>query len=342
VNIPYTKPLRFGSANENITGTAGNLTLNAATSNVSGNLVVNGITTTINSTNVSINDPIITLGESVDDSKDRGVEFNYNDGSDRLGYFGYDETDGYFMYVQYATNNSEVISGALGNAKFATGSFTALNMNGGNISNVDTLSGQSGSSLTIQPGSGQDLVMNVDSGRNISIPPNVDLLFDGEDAKFYSDGTDLHAYVVSPGRFVVDANTVINGDLSVTGNVNIVGGATTNLTVQRFNVLGGGSQSPNGSSNVTFVSVTSPGIATGAQSAASFDGFLKNVCISSLVSGSSYELTFPTGMLLNPGTGTTVATIMKFENPGQSVQMVWDNSLSAYIITQGGGELVLL
>jgi hypothetical protein len=342
VNIPYNRPLRFGSANETITGTSGNLTLNGNTTNVSGDLVVNGTNTTINSINFVVDDPIITAGTVADDNKDRGFEFNYYNGTAKTGYFGYDDTDGYFMYIPDSTNTDEVISGSLGNAKFATGSFTTINMNGGNLTNVNTITGYASTDLTIDPAPGQDIILNVDSGNNIEIPPNVDLTFDGEDAKFWSDGTDLNVYVASPGRFVIDGETVIDGDLTITGNVNIVGGSTTNLTVERFNVLGGGSSSPNGSSNITFISVTSSGVASGTQTVSSFDGFLKNVCISSLVPGASYELIFPTGRLLNPGTGTTVATKMIFQKPGQSVQMVWDNVLGAYIITQGGGELVLL
>jgi hypothetical protein len=180
-------------------------------------------------------------------------------------------------------------------------------------------------------------VLAVDSGRNVSIPVNVDLLFGGETNKIYSDGTDLHIV----DSLVVDGGTVINGDLTVTGNINITGGTTVNLTVQRFSVSGGSSQSPNSSSNATFITVNSSGVATGVLPAANIDGFLKNICISSLSTGGSYELLFPTGRLLDPGTGTTVAKKMIFDCPGQSVQLLWDNSSGFYIITQGGAEVVL-
>tara|TARA_S200000501_G_scaffold60936_4_gene51488 strand:- start:3121 stop:8295 length:5175 start_codon:yes stop_codon:yes gene_type:complete len=53
---------------------------------VTGNLVVHGATTTVNSTTTTLDDPVITLGGDdsyilVDDNKDRGVEFKWNDGS---------------------------------------------------------------------------------------------------------------------------------------------------------------------------------------------------------------------------------------------------------------------
>ena len=50
-----------------------------------GDLTVNGTTTTVNSTVVSVDDPVFRVGGDTvpgsDDNKDRGVEFLYHDGS---------------------------------------------------------------------------------------------------------------------------------------------------------------------------------------------------------------------------------------------------------------------
>jgi len=85
---------------------------------VGGNLIVNGNTVTVNSTTVTIDDPIFTLGgdtaPGVDDNKDRGIEFRYNDGTAKLGFFGYDDSSGKFTFLTSATNNSEVFSGTKG------------------------------------------------------------------------------------------------------------------------------------------------------------------------------------------------------------------------------------
>ena len=60
---------------------------------IGGNLTVSGTTTQIDSTVTTIADPIITLGANAsDDNKDRGIEFKYNDGSARVGFFGYDDS----------------------------------------------------------------------------------------------------------------------------------------------------------------------------------------------------------------------------------------------------------
>lgn len=351
VNIPWTKQLRFGSSGEFISSSgSGFLTINSANSTITGNLTVNGATsTTINTpltsitgANLRIQDPVITIGGTgtltIDNQMDRGVEFKYFKGTERLGYFGYDDTDASFMYIPIAINTGEVISGSLGNCKFASGSFTGLNVNSGTISNVNTIS--STNDITIDPGTGRDIILNVDSGANVTIPVNVDLLFNGENGKIYSNGTDLILKATSPGKVVIDKDTRILGDLTVEGNINIVSGFTLNMSTQRISLTGGASSDPNGSSNVTFITVTSPGVATGNMTPGGLDGFVKNICISSLFAGATYELTFPTGRLMDPGTGTTVLKKMIFSTPGQAVQMVWDHVGGFYIITQGGTELV--
>lgn len=313
VSIPSNVPLTFGSVSENIKGTPGVLQLTSASTNLVGNLLVNGSTTTILSANVSITDPIITLGTQTFDAKDRGIEYKYND---KMGFFGRDDTDGYFMYIPDSTNNSEVISGALGNSKWNSGLFVDITTNQIN-------------SLT-------DLILNPQGSIKTSRP----IVF-RDTSSFYSDGVNLHVDVNTPGKFLIDTDTIVDGDLTVTGNINF-SGSTTNLSVQRFTVNAPGSQNPNSSSNITFINVSGTGIANGVMSAGSIDGFLKNICISSAIPGTQYHLTFPTGLLVDPGSGTGVAKKIIFENAGQSIQMVWDNVAMVYIITQGGCEIIAL
>lgn len=92
---------------------------------ITGNLTVSGTTTTVNSTVVTIKDPVIELGGadnggalSSNDQLDKGVTFNWfqagSPGAAKLGFFGYDESTGYFTFIPQATNNSEVFSGTAG------------------------------------------------------------------------------------------------------------------------------------------------------------------------------------------------------------------------------------
>ena len=115
-----------GTANEVEVGeSSGTLTVGLPNDvTITGNLTVNGTTSTVNSTSMTVDDPIITLGGDTapgsDDNKDRGVEYRWHDGSSaRIGFFGMDDTDSKFAYIPQASNTSEVMSGTLGGAKFA-------------------------------------------------------------------------------------------------------------------------------------------------------------------------------------------------------------------------------
>ena len=119
---------------QSVTGTANEVTVSASTGNiqvglpdnvtiagsltVGENFIVTGSVVTINSTVVTIDDPIFTLGGDtapvVDDGKDRGIEFRYYDGSAKIGFFGFDDSSGKFTFIPDATNTSEVFTGTKG------------------------------------------------------------------------------------------------------------------------------------------------------------------------------------------------------------------------------------
>tara|TARA_B110000467_G_scaffold146479_1_gene150748 strand:- start:30 stop:1262 length:1233 start_codon:yes stop_codon:yes gene_type:complete len=108
---------------------------------IAGDLTVSGTTTQVNSTTVSVSDPVFVLGESVvPDAFDRGVEFNYNDGAVKAGFFGHDATANAFTYVPDGIAGN-VAAGAVGNAIFAD--ITGANITGtlvtANQPNVTTM-----------------------------------------------------------------------------------------------------------------------------------------------------------------------------------------------------------
>ena len=85
---------------------------------VTGNLTVSGTTTTVNSTTVSIADPIFELGASgSDDNLDRGLKMKYNSSGAKLAFMGYDDSDGKFAFIPDATDTSSVFSGTQGTLK---------------------------------------------------------------------------------------------------------------------------------------------------------------------------------------------------------------------------------
>ena len=123
------------STDNTIHTSSGDLTINAAGGDViiAGNLQVDGTTTTVNSTAITVDDPIMTLGgdtaPSSDDNKDRGIVFRYHNGSAaKMGFFGWDDSATKFTFVADASNSSEVISGSAGDVAF--GGITGTSLDG--------------------------------------------------------------------------------------------------------------------------------------------------------------------------------------------------------------------
>ena len=88
---------------------------------IAGNLTVQGTTTAVDSTVSTIVDPILSIGGAIggtnpatDDNKDRGIEFKYFSGTTKTGFFGFDDSTGFFTFIPDGTNSSEVFSGTVG------------------------------------------------------------------------------------------------------------------------------------------------------------------------------------------------------------------------------------
>ena len=96
---------------------------NGGTVVIKGNLQVDGTTTTINSTEVTVDDPVFVLGGDTapasDDNLDRGIKFNWHDGNDaKTGFFGYDDSASEFIFIPASTDTNSVFTGTLGSVAF--------------------------------------------------------------------------------------------------------------------------------------------------------------------------------------------------------------------------------
>jgi hypothetical protein len=119
-NIPLAGTAITGLISPNSQTIAGDKTFSGNLA-VTGNLTVNGTTTTVNSTVTTVVDPIVTIGTAIggtnpstDDNKDRGIEFKYYSGTAKTGFFGFDDSTGFFTFIPDASNSSEVFSGTAG------------------------------------------------------------------------------------------------------------------------------------------------------------------------------------------------------------------------------------
>ena len=209
------------------------------TLNVNGDLIVNGTTTTVNSTVVEIQDPIIILGSgtpTTDDNKDRGIAFNYFDGSAKQGFFGYDDTEQKFTFMTDATIAGEVVSGTVGTIK--------ANLVGDVTGNADTATlatDASGLTSAVTVGlSGQLSGSNTfqDAGDTLTIDASLTSEAITDQAEITSvDGTNDHILIYDSGvglRKVTPQNFI--DDLNIVTSFNVSDG-TTNVTVEQGETL---------------------------------------------------------------------------------------------------------
>lgn len=117
LNQPTTVTAFSAATTLNLAATTGTTTIKNNLQ-VDGDLRVNGTTTTVNSTTVTVKDPIITLGGGTDnvnltanDGKDRGIEIKYYDTTSKLGFIGWDNSVAKYVFLKNATNTTEIFTG---------------------------------------------------------------------------------------------------------------------------------------------------------------------------------------------------------------------------------------
>ena len=135
---------------------------------VTGNLTVNGTQTQVNSTVVTVDDPIFVVGGDTapgsDDNKDRGMEFRWHDGSSaKLGFFGFDDSTGKFTFIPDATDNSAIISGTKGNLDIG-----GLDL-AGSITSVDGSAPTNGQILMGHTGNGDMQLGTITAGEGLDV-----------------------------------------------------------------------------------------------------------------------------------------------------------------------------
>ena len=180
---------------------------------VDGNLTVHGTTTTVNSTVVTLDDPIITLGGDTapgsDDGKDRGVEFRYYSGSAKIGWFGWDNDASRFALYDDATNSSEVFSG------------TRSGIDAGSLKLFDTTNATNSSTGTLIVGGGAGIGLDLHVGDDLTVVDDASIGGNLDVTGTFDVTDDL---AVNNTKFTVDAgtgNTIIQGTVQVDGNATI-------------------------------------------------------------------------------------------------------------------------
>ena len=91
-----TDGIKIGTLSSSVPISIGNTTSEVIVNDnftVTGDITINGTNTSINSDNVIIKDPILSIGEqspTSSDLKDKGIEFKYYDSTAKTGFMGFD------------------------------------------------------------------------------------------------------------------------------------------------------------------------------------------------------------------------------------------------------------
>jgi hypothetical protein len=203
---------------------------------IAGDLTVNGTTTTVNSTVVTIEDPIIILGSgspSINDEKDRGVSFNWHDGSSaKTGFFGFDESSGKFTFVPDATIAGEVVSGTAGTIVAGTfeGNLTGNASTATTLQNTRTFSATGEVTATAQNFNGSQnvqLSMVLDESAISNQSEITDLDDTGTDYLLIWDDTDDDLKKISAVNFLSDLGGMTSFDISGGGGTQTVNDGET-------------------------------------------------------------------------------------------------------------------
>ena len=182
-DLTVTTDLDVGSANFTVAGATGNTVIagtlqvngdvglgngTSDTVTVAGNLIVQGTTTTVESTTVTLDDPVLALADNTtvvaSDGLDRGVRFKWGDGSAvKTGFFGFDiQTQRFVFTKDEDLSSSENASAPWSDAEF--GDIYATGADIGNIqigitsdNEIDTVSGN----LTIDSAGGTTTIDDI-------------------------------------------------------------------------------------------------------------------------------------------------------------------------------------
>jgi hypothetical protein len=366
IRIPVNIELEFGSSTEYLSSDGtnlnfssnNNLNINALLTTISGNLQVNGTTTTVNSTTVTITDPILTLGGTpiIDDNKDRGVEFKWNNGvSNKTGFFGFDDSSGYFTFIPDGTNTSEVFSGSPGGIVIGDIISTNLNLQTGditnaNIINANELHGDPELTLTAT----QDI--NLSATNDINIPNNVGLVFGDDSNKIEYISVSDQLTIATDGNLQTNSNqTTISSDTDITLNPSSSVNIPSNIPIE----FGGTNNyiSSNGTdlalvsdNDITFSSVNIELNATNSiDIPTNIPLNLNSSETSYLISNSSVSLVAEENILLTPGSGfdtrIPVNTGFVFETTGTANKIEYNgtdlcfDSSGNIKLTPAGGDV---
>ena len=262
-DLTVTTDVDVGSGNFTVAGATGNTVIagnlnvngssialgNGLTDNVviSGNLTVQGTTTTVESTTVTLDDPVLALADNTtnvaSDGLDRGVRFKWGNGSAvKTGFFGFDIQTQRFVF----TKDEDLSGGENASAPWSDAEFGDVYATGADIGNIqigitgdneiDTVSGN----LTLDSAGGTVIVDDILSVTGAATVTGQVTLSDGTGLRVSEGGTGQRSFT---GDAVMISNpagtamTQLDSSNAVPNNTDNPG-ATTNGDLIQFSKTG--------------------------------------------------------------------------------------------------------
>jgi len=315
----------------------GNGDFSARSVTLTGDLTVQGTTFTVNSTVTNVSDPIFTIGggaggaaPSTDDNKDRGIAFQWHNGSSaKLGFFGYDDSTGYLTFVPDATITNEVVSGTQGDIQATNFRGTLVgSISGGTAGQLVYQSGV-GTTAFAGPGSAGQLLMSAGtsaptytntSSIYVNAAVNAEKIFGGTAGSIlFQSAAGTTAFSSGTTGQLLVATT--NGTPTFTNTSSIYVNAAVNaekwLTARTFTFGGdlSGSMVVNGSQDVTFTAtIAANSVALGTDTTGDYvsNGATSGFGISGSTTGETQTFT----VTANSTSANTVSTIVFRDGSG--------------------------
>ena len=241
INIPKNSSLNIGDSGSIVSNTSGNLIItnnndtfllntsgNLDINNINtlvstGNFIINGNSTYINSQDLVIRDNIITIGDTSNYFRDRGIQFNYFTTTQQTGFFGVKDTTNRFVYYQNAINTNNVITGTIGSMEaydmyidhnLIFPNSGSIDLNCGSLLNINTITGCSGV-LNVNAGVNMRITssnLSINSS-NVNINNNCPINFGSSRNSIMSD-TNGNLIVTNGGNFIINSNVIVTGTTS--------------------------------------------------------------------------------------------------------------------------------
>jgi hypothetical protein len=248
-----------------------------------------------------------------DPGKDVGIQVNWHTGvttgtsEAETGFFGFKRDTLKWTFFERGLNTNDVFTGTLGNIELYKAHVTRM----------------SGFILDGTLNAGSQTVF----GSNFNI--------DGGTI----DNTAIGSTIASTGRFTTLTSTIHANleDLTLAGNLNY---SCEEFTVSSVLPI----RNPLTNTVVSFINVSGVSFTSTGNTMA--DGTVncqvKKLVVGSMGTGCEYHLNFTAGKLIAPDACSpgSDATLIKFKRKGQGVELLWYDTLSAWVLSGGSGAYV--